>query len=33
MKSWPQKVVVDFDSKKLPDALKTGGELPEVQLL
>ena len=33
MKSWPQEVVVDFDSEKLPDTLKTGGELPEVQLL
>ena len=32
MKSWPQ-TVMDFDSLMLPDDLKTGGELPEVQLL
>jgi hypothetical protein len=32
MKSWPQ-TVMDFDSTTLPDALKTGGTLPEVQLL
>ena len=32
MKSWPQ-TVMDFDSPMLPDALKTGGKLPEVQLL
>ncbi len=32
MKSWPQ-TVMDFDSPTLPDALKTGGMLPEVQLL
>ena len=33
MKSWPQEVVVDFDSKTLSDAQKMGGELPNVQLL
>lgn len=32
MKSWPQ-TVMDFDSPTVPDALKTGGMLPEVQLL
>ena len=32
MKSWPQ-AVMDFDSPILPDALKMGGTLPEVQLL
>ena len=32
MKSWPQ-TMIDFDSPTLPDALKTGGKLPEVQLL
>lgn len=32
MKSWPQ-TVMDFDSLMLPDALKTGGVLPDVQLL
>jgi len=32
MKSWPQ-TVMDFDSPTLPDAQKTGGILPEVQLL
>ena len=32
MKSWPQ-TVMDFDSPTLPDAQKTGGTLPEVQLL
>lgn len=32
MKSWPQAVMY-LDSPMLPDALKTGGMLPEVQLL
>jgi len=32
LKSWPQ-TTMDFDSPMLPDDLKTGGTLPEVQLL
>ena len=32
MKSWPQ-TMIEFDNLTLPDDLKTGGILPEVQLL
>ena len=32
MKSWPQ-TVMEFEAPTLPDALKTGGTLPKIQLL